>query len=84
MGCFNLSNQDCIQGTGAREGIPPPSQIDTIKLFGHNIVSEVDIADLVCSVQILNTEEDKHWYRAEQDGKDGLIPKNYIQMKGHE
>lgn len=37
----------------------------------------------VVSVQILNTEEDKHWYRAEQDGKDGLVPKNYIQMKEH-
>ena len=36
------------------------------------------------SVQVLNTEEDKHWYKAEQDGKDGLIPKNYIQMKPHE
>ena len=36
------------------------------------------------SVQVLNTEEDKHWYKAEQDGKDGLIPKNYIQMKAHE
>lgn len=35
-------------------------------------------------VQVLNTEEDKHWYKAEQDGKDGLIPKNYIQMKPHE
>ena len=37
-----------------------------------------------CVVQVLNTEEDKHWYKAEQDGKDGLIPKNYIQMKPHE
>lgn len=36
------------------------------------------------SLQVLNTEEDKHWYKAEQDGKDGLIPKNYIQMKAHE
>ena len=35
-------------------------------------------------VQVLNTEEDKHWYKAEQDGRDGLIPKNYIQMKDHE
>ena len=33
---------------------------------------------------MLNTEEDKHWYKAEQDGKDGLIPKNYIQMKDHQ
>lgn len=35
-------------------------------------------------LQVLNTEEDKHWYKAEQDGKDGLIPKNYIQMKDHQ
>ncbi len=36
------------------------------------------------SGQVLNTEEDKHWFKAEQDGKDGLIPKNYIQMKDHQ
>uniref|UniRef100_H2Z374 Growth factor receptor-bound protein 2 n=1 Tax=Ciona savignyi TaxID=51511 RepID=H2Z374_CIOSA len=24
-----------------------------------------------------------HWYKAEQDGKDGLIPKNYFQLKPH-
>lgn len=35
-------------------------------------------------LKVLNTEEDKHWYKAEQDGKDGLIPKNYIQMKDHQ
>ena len=35
-------------------------------------------------LQVLNTEEDKHWFKAEQDGRDGLIPKNYIQMKSHE
>ena len=35
-------------------------------------------------LKILNTEKDKHWYKAEQDGKDGLIPKNYIEMKAHD
>ncbi len=35
-------------------------------------------------VQVLNTEDDKHWFKAEQDGKDGLIPENYIQLKPHE
>ena len=44
----------------------------------------VHVYYLYVSVQVLNTEEDKHWYKAEQDGKDGLIPKNYIQMKPHE
>ncbi len=43
------------------------------------------IAMVILSLlQVLNTEEDKHWFKAEQDGKDGLIPKNYIQMKPHE
>lgn len=25
-----------------------------------------------------------NWYRAELDGKEGLIPSNYIEMKSHE
>lgn len=28
-------------------------------------------------------EDDMNWYRAELDGKEGLIPSNYIQMKSH-
>ncbi|XP_071953306.1 growth factor receptor-bound protein 2-like [Antedon mediterranea] len=35
-------------------------------------------------VKVLNTDEDRHWFKAEQDGREGLIPKNYIQMKAHE
>eukprot|EP00731_Ephydatia_muelleri_P029022 Em0020g666a len=35
-------------------------------------------------LKVLNMEEDKHWFKAEQDGRDGLIPKNYIEMKPHE
>lgn len=34
-------------------------------------------------LQILNMEDDMNWYRAELDGKEGLIPSNYIQMKNH-
>lgn len=29
-------------------------------------------------------EDDMNWFRAELDGKDGLIPSNYIEMKSHE
>lgn len=29
-------------------------------------------------------EDDLNWYRAELDGKEGLIPSNYIEMKNHE
>ncbi|RXG74043.1 Protein E(sev)2B [Armadillidium vulgare] len=33
---------------------------------------------------VLNMEDDINWYRAELDGKEGLIPSNYIEMKEHE
>lgn len=30
---------------------------------------------------MLNVEDDSNWYRAELNGKEGLIPSNYIEMK---
>ncbi|XP_037037870.1 growth factor receptor-bound protein 2 isoform X1 [Bradysia coprophila] len=35
-------------------------------------------------LKILNMEDDMNWYRAELDGKEGLIPSNYIEMKSHD
>nr|CAD7262139.1 unnamed protein product [Timema shepardi]CAD7568859.1 unnamed protein product [Timema californicum] len=35
-------------------------------------------------LKILNMEDDLNWYRAELDGAEGLIPSNYIEMKGHD
>ena len=29
-------------------------------------------------------EDDVNWYKAEADGREGLIPSNYIEMKKHE
>lgn len=34
-------------------------------------------------LQILNMEDDMNWYRAELDGREGLIPSNYIEMRNH-
>jgi len=34
-------------------------------------------------VQVLSMEEDKNWYKAELDGKEGYIPSNYIELKQH-
>lgn len=28
-------------------------------------------------------EDDMNWYRAELDGREGLIPSNYIELKNH-
>lgn len=33
--------------------------------------------------KVLNEEYDQNWYKAELRGKDGFIPKNYIEMKAH-
>uniref|UniRef100_A0A8C2PU75 Growth factor receptor bound protein 2 n=1 Tax=Cyprinus carpio TaxID=7962 RepID=A0A8C2PU75_CYPCA len=34
-------------------------------------------------LKILNEECDQNWYKAELNGKEGFIPKNYIEMKPH-
>uniref|UniRef100_A0A8C4ND59 SH3 domain-containing protein n=1 Tax=Eptatretus burgeri TaxID=7764 RepID=A0A8C4ND59_EPTBU len=36
-----------------------------------------------CCPQVLNEDCDQNWYKAELNGKDGFIPKNYIEMKPH-
>lgn len=38
---------------------------------------------LLLHFQVLNEECDQNWYKAELNGKDGFIPKNYIEMKPH-
>jgi len=35
-------------------------------------------------LKVLNMEDDINWYRAEADGREGLIPSNYIEMKKHD
>ncbi|KAM4604220.1 growth factor receptor-bound protein 2a [Polymixia lowei] len=34
-------------------------------------------------LKVLNEDCDQNWYKAEQCGKEGLIPKNYIEVKPH-
>ena len=34
-------------------------------------------------LKILDMNQDVNWYKAEQDGREGLVPKNYISMKDH-
>ena len=59
-------------------------------LAKHTCRRNVDANDIFSPVpmcpyiQVLNTESDVHWFKAELDGREGLIPKNYIQMKPHE
>lgn len=32
-------------------------------------------------LQILSDQSDKDWFKAEQNGREGVIPKNYVQVK---
>jgi len=34
-------------------------------------------------IKVLSMEEDKNWYKAELDGKEGYIPSNYIELRPH-
>jgi hypothetical protein len=34
-------------------------------------------------IQVLNTEEDMNWYKAELRGVEGYVPKTYIEMVPH-
>nr|XP_002131475.1 protein enhancer of sevenless 2B [Ciona intestinalis] len=35
-------------------------------------------------LKVLNLEDDRNWCRAEIDGRMGLVPKNYIELKAHD
>ncbi|RMX38295.1 hypothetical protein pdam_00010914 [Pocillopora damicornis] len=34
-------------------------------------------------LKVIKTDDDKNWYKAEQEGRLGLVPANYIQLKPH-
>lgn len=34
-------------------------------------------------LKVLSMDEDKNWYKAEVDGREGYVPSNYIEMKPH-
>ncbi|XP_031419441.1 growth factor receptor-bound protein 2-like [Clupea harengus] len=34
-------------------------------------------------LKVLNEEYDQNWYKAEANGREGIIPKNYVEMKPH-
>ncbi|XP_046551682.1 growth factor receptor-bound protein 2-like [Haliotis rubra] len=34
-------------------------------------------------IKVLNMDEDKNWYKAEYQGKEGYVPANYISLKPH-
>ena len=54
------------------------------RAFGYIKFSELKLITEIFDSQVLNMDNDQNWYKAEQNGHDGFIPKNYIEMKPHE
>lgn len=52
-------------------------------MHAANALFDYEISLSLFDWQILNMEDDMNWYRAELDGREGLIPSNYIEMKAH-
>eukprot|EP00795_Rhopilema_esculentum_P009318 gene9318-17017_t len=36
------------------------------------------------TLKILSKDQDKNWFKAENNGREGFIPKNYVEIKPHE
>lgn len=51
--------------------------------MAYELINYSLILFYVVNYKILNMEDDMNWYRAELDGREGLIPSNYIEMKTH-
>lgn len=51
----------------------------TIKVFFITLCYRINTSLL----QVLSMEEDKNWFKAEYDGKEGYVPSNYIEMAEH-
>ncbi|KAI5937059.1 Growth factor receptor-bound protein 2 [Manis javanica] len=72
-----------IAPTPPPPGLPPPA-IQAITKYDFKATADDELSfkrgDIL---KVLNKECDQNWYKAELNGKDGFIPKNYIEMKPH-
>jgi len=52
--------------------------MEAVALYDFHATAYYELSSKKGSILVINTEEDKNWFKAQQDGKDGLIPKNHI------
>ncbi|XP_066914680.1 growth factor receptor-bound protein 2-like [Clytia hemisphaerica] len=59
--------------------------MEAVALHDFNVTSNEDELPFLKGsiLKVLNMTDDRNWYKAEQNGKEGFVPKNYIQMKPH-
>ncbi|XP_070579951.1 growth factor receptor-bound protein 2-like [Ptychodera flava] len=59
--------------------------MEALAKFDFNATAEDELSFTRGGVlKVLNLDYDANWYKAELNGKEGFIPKNYIMMKPHE
>jgi len=58
--------------------------MEAVALYDFHATAYDELSFKKGSILVINADEEKHWFKAQQDGKDGLIPKNYVDMKPHE
>ena len=81
--CFRKGNVLKVRTENLRtRTVPSILRQSTEKMFSRDRNTRTP-RTLFVVVQVLNMEDDVNWYRAELDGKEGLIPSNYIEMKNH-
>ena len=65
------------------KGSEAASSMETIALYDFDAAAEDELSFKKGAILLVLKKKHKVWYTAELEGKDGLIPNNYIQMKEH-
>lgn len=56
--------------------------MEAVSLHDFNTTEEDELPFRKGSIlKILSKDQDKNWYKAEENGKEGYIPKNYVELK---
>ena len=58
--------------------------MEAVALYDFHATAHDELSFNKGSILVINADAEKNWFKAQQDGKDGLIPKNYVQMKPNE
>ena len=58
--------------------------MESVALHDFNATAVDELSFKAGSVVKVMKMDDQSWYKAEQDGRVGFIPSNYIQLKNHE
>ena len=62
-------------------------QMEAVALYDYHATRDDELSfakDSILKVLSRDVKEEPYWYMGEEDGKQGLIPPNFIRMKPHD